>query len=44
MPSLCGFENRLLHKDLIIVRNHGDDQEVAREGLGGVEGQHGRLS
>ena len=35
---LCNFENRLLPNDLVIVRNHGDDDETDREGLGGVEG------
>jgi hypothetical protein len=25
------FKNRLLHNDLIIVRNHGDDEEDERD-------------
>ena len=35
---LHNFENRLLPNDLIIVRNHGDDDETDIEGLEGVEG------
>ena len=31
-----GFENKLLPNDLIIVRNHGDDEEDIREEFGGV--------
>ena len=38
MPSLYDFENKLLPNDLIIVRNHGDDENDVGEGLGGVEG------
>ena len=30
------FENRLLPNDLIIVRNHGDDEEDVAEEFGGV--------
>ena len=41
---LCNFENRLLPNDLIIVKNHGDDEETDKEALGGVEGQQGRAS
>ena len=32
----CGFENKLLPNDLIIVRNHGDDEEDIGEEFGGV--------
>ena len=31
-----GFENKLLPNDLIIVRNHGDDDEDIGEEFGGV--------
>ena len=31
-----GFENKLLPNDLIIVRNHGDDEEDIGEEFGGV--------
>ena len=31
-----GFENKLLPNDLIIVRNHGDDEEDVGEEFGGV--------
>ena len=48
---LSNFENRLLPNDLIIVRNHGDDDETNKDGFGGVEvhlgvveGQQGRAS
>ena len=34
-----GFENKLLPNDLIIVRNHGDDDEDAGEDFGGVVDQ-----
>ena len=30
------FENKLLPNNLIIVRNHGDDEEDVREEFGGV--------
>ena len=39
-----GFENKLLPNDLIIVRNHGDDEEDAREEFGGVVDQQGQPS
>ncbi|TVU13325.1 hypothetical protein EJB05_40374, partial [Eragrostis curvula] len=39
MPSLYGFENILIPNELIIVSNHGDDEEAAGEVLGGVEGR-----
>ncbi|TVT98683.1 hypothetical protein EJB05_55998, partial [Eragrostis curvula] len=39
MPSLFCFENILIPNELIIVRNHGDDEEAAGEVLGGVEGR-----
>ncbi|TVU06919.1 hypothetical protein EJB05_46955, partial [Eragrostis curvula] len=44
MSSLHVFENKMLPNDLIIVRNHGDDDEISREVLGVVEGQQGRTS
>src|SRR6185436_18094666 len=34
-----GFENKLLPNDLIIVRNHGDDEEDVGEEFGGVVDQ-----
>jgi hypothetical protein len=34
----CGFENKLLPNDLIIVRNHGNDEDVGQE-LGGMVDQ-----
>ena len=36
------FENRLLPNDLIIVRNHGDDEEEVGEEFGGVVDQQGQ--
>ena len=36
-----GFENKLLTNDLIIVRNHGDDEEDVGEEFGGVVDQQG---
>jgi hypothetical protein len=36
------FENILLSNDLIIIRNHEDDEEDIGEGFGGVEEQQGR--
>ncbi|KAK3126855.1 hypothetical protein QOZ80_7AG0564010 [Eleusine coracana subsp. coracana] len=44
MISLCDFENRLLPNGLIVVRNHGDDDEIAGEVIGDVMGQQGRPS
>ncbi|KAK3136654.1 hypothetical protein QOZ80_5BG0440310 [Eleusine coracana subsp. coracana] len=38
------FENGLLPNDYIIIRNHGEDQEMMGEGLGDVEDQQGRGS
>ena len=40
--SLCDIENRLLPNDVIIPRNHGEDQEVIGERQGGGEEQQGR--
>ena len=40
----CGFENKLLPNDLIIVRNHEDDEEDVREEFGGVVDQQGQPS
>ena len=37
-----GFENKLLPNDLIIVRNHGDDEEETGEEFGGLVEQQGR--
>ena len=39
-----GFENKLLHNDLIIVRNYGDDEKDVWEELGGVVDQQGQPS
>ena len=39
-----GFENKLLPNDLIIVRNHGDDEEDVEEEFGGVVDQQGQPS
>ena len=44
MIPLCDFENRLLPNELIVVRNHGDDDEIAGEVIGDVMGQQGRPS
>ena len=41
---LCRFENRLLPNELIVVRNHGDNDEIAGEVIGDVMGQQGRPS
>ena len=38
----CGFENKLLPNDLIIVRNHGDDEVDVGEEFGGVVDQQGQ--
>jgi hypothetical protein len=35
----CAFENSVLPNELIVLRNEGKDQQ----GLGGMEGQQGRL-
>ena len=40
----CGFENKLLPNDLIIVRNHGDDEEDIGGEFGGVVDQQGQPS
>ena len=42
--SLYDFENRLLPNDYIMTRNHGEEQEMCGEDLGGVEDQQGRSS
>ena len=39
-----GFENKLLPNDLIIVRNHGDDEEDVGEEFGGVVDQQWQSS
>ena len=36
------FENKLLPNDLIIVRNHGDDEKDVGEEFGGVVDQQGQ--
>jgi len=40
----CGFENKLLPNDLIIVRNHGDNEEDVGKEFGGVVDQQGQPS
>ena len=42
--SYVTFENGLLPNDYIVIRNHGEDQEMMGEGLGDVEDQQGRGS
>ena len=44
MIPLCDFENRLLPNELIVIRNNGDDDEIAGEVIGDVMGQQGRPS
>ena len=44
MNLSCGLENKLLPNDLIIVRNHGDDDEDAGEEFRGVVDQEGQPS
>jgi hypothetical protein len=39
----CAFENSVLPNELIVLKNEGKDQRGHGEGLGGVEGQQGRL-
>ena len=39
-----GFENKLLPNDLIIVRNHGDDDKDVGEEFGDVVDQQGQPS
>ena len=34
MNLSCGLENKLLPNDLIIIRNHGDDEEEIGEEFG----------
>jgi hypothetical protein len=34
------FDNRFLPKDIIIIRNHGEDDETHEGRHGGEEGQH----
>ena len=36
------FENDLLSNDYIMIRNHGEDQDMLEGGLEGVEDQQGR--
>jgi hypothetical protein len=38
---LTYFENRLLPKNIIIIRNHGDDDGVLKDRHGGGEDQQG---
>ena len=40
--TLYDFENMMLPNDYIVIRNHGEEKEMLREGLGGVENQQGR--
>jgi hypothetical protein len=42
--STYDFKNRLLPNDYIMMRNHGEDQEMHVEGLGGVEVHQGSAS
>jgi len=42
--SLYDFENKLLPNDYIVLRNHGEDQEMHKGWLGGVENQQRRPS
>ena len=35
----CGFENKLLPNNLIIIRNHADDEEDVGEEFGGMVDQ-----
>jgi hypothetical protein len=42
--SSYDYENRLLPNDYIVIRNHGEDQGILGEGLGGVEDQQGHTS
>ena len=42
MISLFIFENILLPNELIILRNHEDDDNMVKEEVRGVEGQQGR--
>ena len=44
MNLSCGLENKLLPNDLIIVRNHGYDEEDVGEEFGGVVDQQGKPS
>jgi hypothetical protein len=39
----CAFEKSVLPNELIVLRNEGKDQQGLGEGLGGMEGQQGRL-
>jgi hypothetical protein len=38
-PSFYTFDKRLLPNDYIVIRNKGEDQNMHRKGLGGVEVQ-----
>jgi hypothetical protein len=42
--SSYDYENRLLPNDYIVIRDHGEGQEILGEGLGGMEDQQGRTS
>jgi len=39
---LYDFDNMVLPNDYKVIRNHGEEKEMLREGLGGVEDQQGR--
>jgi hypothetical protein len=42
--TLYDYENKLLPNDYIVVRNHGEGQEILEDGLGAKEDQQGRPS
>ena len=37
-PSFSDFKNILLPNDIIVIRNHGEDNKVLGESLGGEQG------
>ena len=41
---LYDFENMMLPNDYIVIRNHGEGEEMLGDGLGGVQDQLGRPS
>ena len=42
--SLYDYKDRLLANDYIVIRNHGEGEEMLGDGLGGVQDQLGRTS
>jgi len=42
--SLYDYKDRLLPNDYIVIRNHGEGEEMLGDGLGGVQDQLGRPS